>query len=345
MALIFMKRQSIFNKILGIILSIMIMAEPMVAFSAPKKDKPAASKTSSKKSSAAKKSSTKTKNKSKSKANSSKSTAKKKSTGTSTKANNSKNSKKSTGNKNVKNQKNKTKVVNKKVCKKVKGKQKCSVQKVTVPIETNTKTKIVEKKVCKTVKVKGKKKKQCTVQKVKVQVPTSNKQQQPTKVDDADQTTIQSKEIVESAKERESSRDTENKQRSDDLLMSAMSLLGVSYRFGGSSPTSGMDCSGFIQYIFRQALNVNLPRTSAEMATVGKPVDKSDLQVGDLVFFARNGKRIGHVGMYIGEGKFIHAPRTGKDIEIQSLNKPYYVKTYAGARRVSSSTRKSKITE
>ena len=134
-----------------------------------------------------------------------------------------------------------------------------------------------------------------------------------------------------------------SKQHADDLVMNAMSLLGVSYRFGGSSPVKGMDCSGFIQYIFRQALSVDLPRTSAEMATVGRAVEKSQLQPGDLVFFARNGKRINHVGMYIGNNKFSHAPRTGKDIEIQNLDKPYYTKSYAGARRINPNSRSIKL--
>ncbi|MBR6027430.1 MAG: C40 family peptidase [Neisseriaceae bacterium] len=155
---------------------------------------------------------------------------------------------------------------------------------------------------------------------------------------------IQEQEQIKTARR---SANTDNvstsKQHADDLVMNAMSLLGVSYRFGGSSPVKGMDCSGFIQYIFRQALSVDLPRTSAEMATVGRAVEKSQLQPGDLVFFARNGKRINHVGMYIGNNKFIHAPRTGKDIEIQNLDKPYYTKSYAGARRINPNSRSIKL--
>ena len=125
-----------------------------------------------------------------------------------------------------------------------------------------------------------------------------------------------------------------NKERADDLLMSAMSLIGISYRWGGTSPKTGLDCSGFIQYVFRQAWGVNLPRTSAEMAKVGMPVKKVDLQPGDLVFFSRYGRRVGHVGMYIGDGKFIHSPSTGKRIQIANLEKAYYVKHYVGARRI-----------
>ena len=129
-----------------------------------------------------------------------------------------------------------------------------------------------------------------------------------------------------------------NKEKADDLLMNAMGLLGVSYRWGGTKPSTGLDCSGFIQYVFRQAWNVNLPRTSSEMAKVGIPVAKSDLQPGDLVFFSRYGRRVGHVGMYIGDGKFIHAPSTGKKIQIANLDKAYYVKHYVGARRVTKRT-------
>lgn len=135
------------------------------------------------------------------------------------------------------------------------------------------------------------------------------------------------------------------RKKADDLLMSAMGLLGVSYRFGGSNPASGLDCSGFIQYIFREAMNVNLPRTSAAMSEVGIPVEKSNLKPGDLVFFARAGRRVGHVGMYIGDGKFIHAPRTGKSIEIQNLNKAYYVKNYAGARRIPNANRAARFVQ
>ena len=119
----------------------------------------------------------------------------------------------------------------------------------------------------------------------------------------------------------------------DDLIGSAMGFLGVAYRFGGASP-SGFDCSGFMQYIFRKAFAVNLPRTSAEQANVGVAVNRSQLQPGDMVFFRTAGSRISHVGMYIGNDRFIHAPRTGKRIEITSLSNRYWSARYATARRV-----------
>lgn len=120
----------------------------------------------------------------------------------------------------------------------------------------------------------------------------------------------------------------------DALLSNAMGLLGVAYRFGGTSPTSGFDCSGFMQHIFRKAFAVNLPRTAAEQARVGSYVSRSSLQPGDMVFFRTSGRRISHVGMYVGNDRFIHAPRTGKRIEITNLSNKYWSARYAAARRV-----------
>lgn len=125
-----------------------------------------------------------------------------------------------------------------------------------------------------------------------------------------------------------------NNNDADELLSSAMGFLGVAYRFGGTSPT-GFDCSGFMQYIFRKAYAVNLPRTSAQQATVGTAVSRENLQAGDMVFFrTAGGGRISHVGMYVGNNRFIHAPRTGKRIEITSLSNQYWHSKYAFARRV-----------
>ena len=125
----------------------------------------------------------------------------------------------------------------------------------------------------------------------------------------------------------------------DQLIGSAMSLLGVAYRFGGTSPTTGMDCSAFMQYIFRRTMQVNLPRTSSEQAKVGTQVSRSALQPGDMVFFSPGGRRISHVGMYIGNGRMVHAPRTGKNIDITSIDSGYWAKYYTTARRVSNSDR------
>ncbi|HFB2906952.1 TPA: C40 family peptidase [Neisseria gonorrhoeae] len=121
----------------------------------------------------------------------------------------------------------------------------------------------------------------------------------------------------------------------DELIGSAMGLLGIAYHYGGTSVSTGFDCSGFMQHIFKRAMGINLPRTSAEQARMGTPVARSELQPGDMVFFRTlGGSRISHVGLYIGNNRFIHAPRTGKNIEITSLSHKYWSGKYAFARRV-----------
>ena len=125
-----------------------------------------------------------------------------------------------------------------------------------------------------------------------------------------------------------------SRREADELIGSAMGLLGVSYRFGGTSVSSGFDCSGFMQHIFRKTMQVNLPRTSAEQARMGVGVSRSELQPGDMVFFRTSRGRISHVGLYIGNNRFIHAPRTGKSIEITSLSNKYWNSRYALARRI-----------
>ncbi len=125
-----------------------------------------------------------------------------------------------------------------------------------------------------------------------------------------------------------------NQAQTDQLIGSAMGLLGVAYRFGGTSPTTGMDCSGFMQYIFSRTMRVSLPRTAAEQSRSGAPVNRGALQPGDMVFFNTEGNRVSHVGLYIGNDRFIHAPRTGKNIEITSLSNSYWSRRYITARRV-----------
>ena len=125
-----------------------------------------------------------------------------------------------------------------------------------------------------------------------------------------------------------------SRREADELIGNAMGLLGVSYRFGGSSVSSGFDCSGFMQHIFRKTMQINLPRTSAEQAKMGVAVSRSELQPGDMVFFSTSRGRISHVGLYIGNNRFIHAPRTGKSIEITSLGNKYWNSKYVTARRV-----------
>jgi cell wall-associated NlpC family hydrolase len=109
----------------------------------------------------------------------------------------------------------------------------------------------------------------------------------------------------------------------------AMRYLGVPYKWGGASPSTGFDCSGFTMYVFAQ-IGVSLPHYAAAQYQMGVPVDRSELEPGDLVFF----RGLGHMGMYIGSGNFIHAPQTGDVVKISSLSEPYRVANWVGARRV-----------
>ncbi len=117
------------------------------------------------------------------------------------------------------------------------------------------------------------------------------------------------------------------------VLQRAFALLGTPYRWGGSSPDAGFDCSGLVGYVFR-SIGIDLPRVSRAMANEGVAItDRTALAEGDLVFFGRRG-RVDHVGIYVGDGKFLHAPRTGRDVTVSSLTSGYWAQKYMEARRV-----------
>lgn len=118
------------------------------------------------------------------------------------------------------------------------------------------------------------------------------------------------------------------------LLRGALALLGTPYRWGGSS-TNGFDCSGLVGYVFKNTLGIELPRISREMATSGQRIERSALSAGDLVFFSRRrGGRIDHVGIYVGNGQFVHAPRSGRDVTVSSLDSGYWAGKFSQARRI-----------
>ena len=119
-----------------------------------------------------------------------------------------------------------------------------------------------------------------------------------------------------------------------DLAAYALSLIGVSYRFGGNTPEQGLDCSGLVQHVFQQVTGVTLPRTAKEMSRIGGSVAKKELAPGDLVFFNTRRFAFSHVGIYLGDNRFIHAPRTGRDVEIANLDNGYWQKNFDGARRL-----------
>ncbi|MBM4216101.1 MAG: NlpC/P60 family protein [Gammaproteobacteria bacterium] len=114
----------------------------------------------------------------------------------------------------------------------------------------------------------------------------------------------------------------------------ALQHIGVPYRFGGSNPKSGFDCSGLVNHVYREALGVALPRTSRQLASVGTPVAATDLRPGDLVFFNTRGAANSHVGIYLGDGRFVHAPRARTLVRIDRLDDPGYVNIFEGARRL-----------
>jgi len=118
-----------------------------------------------------------------------------------------------------------------------------------------------------------------------------------------------------------------------EAMMVALAQLGVPYRYGGISRKQGFDCSGLMQFAYAKA-GIELPRTAREQFQATERLERKDLRPGDLVFFRINGRTIDHVGMYLGDGRFIHAPRPGKDVEEAELRNPYWNRRYAGAGRV-----------
>lgn len=119
-----------------------------------------------------------------------------------------------------------------------------------------------------------------------------------------------------------------------DLILKGLELVGVNYRRGGTNPDFGLDCSGFVQLVFKDALGLILPRTAREQSQVGDTIDKSELKPGDLVFFNTMRHAFSHVGIYLGDNRFLHSPRTGSEVRVEDMRQSYWVKRYNGARRV-----------
>jgi cell wall-associated NlpC family hydrolase len=122
--------------------------------------------------------------------------------------------------------------------------------------------------------------------------------------------------------------------KAGDVVVGALNMIGVRYRWGGDSPDSGLDCSGFVRYVFQDTLGLALPRRAEEMSRVGEKVRISDLKPGDLVFFNTMRRTFSHVGIYIGDNKFVHSPSTGSTIRVDDLDDSYWEKRFNGARRV-----------
>lgn len=118
------------------------------------------------------------------------------------------------------------------------------------------------------------------------------------------------------------------------LVVHALGFLGVPYQLGGNNAEEGFDCSGFVQAAFRQVMGLQLPRISREQAQATAPIERSELAPGDLVFFNTLGRRYSHVGIYIGESRFVHSPRSGARIRIERMDLRYWTTRFNGARRV-----------
>ncbi|MEW6342175.1 MAG: C40 family peptidase [Paraburkholderia sp.] len=125
--------------------------------------------------------------------------------------------------------------------------------------------------------------------------------------------------------------------KAGDVVVGALNMIGVRYRWGGNTPDSGLDCSGFVRYVFQDTLGMALPRRAEEMSRVGEKVSMSNLKPGDLVFFNTMRRTFSHVGIYIGDNKFVHSPSTGSTIRVDDLDDGYWEKRFTGARRIETS--------
>lgn len=119
-----------------------------------------------------------------------------------------------------------------------------------------------------------------------------------------------------------------------ELVIRAMGMIGIRYKYGGTAPENGLDCSGLVRYVFKDAWGADLPRTSEEMSRVGEKVDTKNLQPGDLVFYHTLRHAFSHVGIYLGDNKFIHAPSPGGQVRVESMDLSYWKKRFNGARRI-----------
>ena len=122
--------------------------------------------------------------------------------------------------------------------------------------------------------------------------------------------------------------------RMPEVVERALGLIGIRYKRGAASVEAGFDCSGLVAYVFDAVMGLHLPRTTYEIARLGTDVAKGDLKPGDLVFFNTMRRSFSHVGIYLGDNKFVHAPRTGYKVRIEDMTGPYWTARFNGARRI-----------
>jgi cell wall-associated NlpC family hydrolase len=122
--------------------------------------------------------------------------------------------------------------------------------------------------------------------------------------------------------------------RSPEMVFQALAVAGVPYRRGGQSPESGFDCSGLVAHVYREAFGIQLPHNARAQSRIGRPVSSADLAAGDLVFYNTE-RPYSHVGIYLGDNRFIHAPRPGAAVRVEDMRTHYWVRRFNGARRIS----------
>jgi cell wall-associated NlpC family hydrolase len=118
------------------------------------------------------------------------------------------------------------------------------------------------------------------------------------------------------------------------VLDRALDLVGIRYRRGGSTPETGFDCSGFVRHVFAEGLGLVLPHNAREMSRSGEKVNRDELRPGDLVFFNTMRRAFSHVGIYLGDNRFIHAPASGSEVRVDDISSSYWVRHFNGARRI-----------
>jgi len=119
-----------------------------------------------------------------------------------------------------------------------------------------------------------------------------------------------------------------------DVILQGLKMVGVNYRRGGNDEDSGLDCSGFVRLVFKDTIGTLLPRTAREMSEVGQRVEGQELKPGDLVFFNTMKRAFSHVGIYLGDNYFLHAPKPGAEVRVENMDSSYWLKRYNGARRI-----------
>ena len=125
--------------------------------------------------------------------------------------------------------------------------------------------------------------------------------------------------------------------KASELVFNAMGFLGVPYKRGGNTAETGFDCSGFVRAMYEQSIGLILPRRAEQQAAATQDIDKSELKPGDLVFFNTLKRTFSHVGIYVGEGRFIHSPKPGAQVRVESMTINYWASRFDGARRVHTS--------